>query len=207
MIANAEVVSLTDETFEHQTQASTGATTGSWLLLFSVPNCASCDTLKPILEELGTDEELYENGIVLGSVDCSENSGVCLRFSTTKLPVLMYLHKKNLYRYPRDEEFGSFPPTLKDLKSFVLTDYAQRAEAELVPNPPSVYDEFMKPIQLVYENSPMAGYAIFGMAAMMGFTILILIVTLIGSLMGKSKTSNSGSDKKGTTKSKSKKNK
>ena len=70
-IANAEVVTLTDQTFEHQTQASTGATTGSWLVLFTVPNCASCETLKPILEELGNDEELYERGIVLGSVDCS----------------------------------------------------------------------------------------------------------------------------------------
>jgi len=56
----AEVVSLTDQTFEHQTQASTGMTTGSWLVLFSIPDCPSCESLKPVIEDLGKDEEVYE---------------------------------------------------------------------------------------------------------------------------------------------------
>ena len=63
----AEVVSLTDQTFEHQTQASTGMTTGSWLVLFSIPDCPSCESLKPVIEDLGKDEEVYERGIVLGT--------------------------------------------------------------------------------------------------------------------------------------------
>eukprot|EP00536_Pseudo-nitzschia_multiseries_P006704 jgi/Psemu1/296343/fgenesh1_pm.146_\ len=144
-MANAEFVALTDATFEHQTQASTGMTTGSWLVLFGIPNCENCETLKPILQDLGKDEELYENGIIMGSVDCSENSGVCFRFSTTKLPVLMYLHKKRLYRYPRDEEFGSLP-TVEDLKSFVLRDFDQKSEAEAIPEPPSALEAFLKPV-------------------------------------------------------------
>jgi len=193
-IANAEFITLTDQTFEHQTQASTGMTTGSWLVLFGIPNCENCEKLKPILKELGDDEELYENGIIMGSVDCSENSGVCFRFSTTKLPVLMYLHKKRLYRYPRDEEFGTVPP-LEDLKSFVLSDFAQRSEAEVIPEPPSAFEALLKPVIVIYENNPMAGYAIFGMAGMMGFTILVLVATLI---MG-------GSNEKGKSKSKSSK--
>jgi len=116
-------------------------TTGSWLVLFSVPDCPSCESLKPVLEELGTDEEVYESGIVLGSVDCSENQAVCLRFSTTKLPVLLYLHKKQLYKFPRDEEFGT-PPTLESLKSFVLSPSASLAQA--IPDPPSALDTFFE---------------------------------------------------------------
>jgi thiol-disulfide isomerase/thioredoxin len=191
----AEVVTLTDQTFEHQTQASTGMTTGSWLVLFSVPNCQSCEDLKPVLEDLGRDEEVFENGVVLGSVDCTENQDMCLRFSTTKLPVLLYLHKKKLYKYPRDEEFGS-PPTLEDLKSFVMAP-GKTSEGEPIPGPSSAFDSFLKPILLVAENNPLAGYAIMGMAVMMGFTILILVGALI---MGSGST-----DKQGKTKTKSSK--
>jgi len=194
--ANAEVVALTDQTFEHQTQASTGMTTGSWLVLFSVPDCPSCESLKPVLEELGTDEEVYESGIVLGSVDCSQNQAVCLRFSTTKLPVLLYLHKKQLYKFPRDEEFGT-PPTLESLKSFVLSPNASLAQA--IPDPPSALDAFLKPILLVAEKNPLAGYAILGMMALMGFTILVLVVTLVKG------GSSSGSAEKKTKKTKSSK--
>lgn len=198
-IANAEVVNLNDQTFEHQTQASTGATTGSWLVLFGIPNCDACEQLKPLLVELGSDEELYENGVVLGSVDCLESSGVCHRFSISSLPVVIYLHNKRLYRYPRDEEFGSLP-AVDDLKAFALRDFAQKSEAEVIPDPPSPLEAFMKPIMAIYKQNPLAGYAIFGMAGMMAFTTLLLLVVLVkGS--GKS----SDTDKKVKTKNKSSK--
>jgi thiol-disulfide isomerase/thioredoxin len=194
----AEVVTLTDETFEHQTQASTGMTTGSWLVLFSVPDCHSCEAIKPVLENLGSDEEVHERGIVLGSVDCSKNSGVCLRFSTSKLPVLLYLHKKQMYTVPRDEEFGNLP-TLENLKSFVLGPTSQ---AEPIPDPPSALGELVKQLKMMSETNPMAGYAVMGMAVMMGFTILVLVVTLIKAGISSSSTT---TDKKGKTKTKSSK--
>jgi len=192
----AEIVSLTDQTFEHQTQASTGMTTGSWLVLFSIPDCPSCESLKPVIEDLGKDEEVYERGIVLGSVDCSQNQGVCFRFSATKLPVLLYLHKKQMYTYPRDEEFGSLP-SLEDLKSFVLTP-GDIVKGESIPDPPSALEAILNPILAIHEKNPMAGYAILGMAVMMGLTILVLLVTLVKG--------SGNTDKKAKTK-KSKKNK
>lgn len=207
--ASQEVVKLTDDTFEHQTQASTGSTTGSWLILFHVPNCKSCDGLKPTLDGLGNDEELYENGIVLGSVDCSTNPNVCLRFSTTKLPVLMYLHKKRLYRYQLKKEHDEFDnllilPDMMKLKSFVMKGY-DAFEGEEIPDPPSALDVLMKQITKAYEGSPLAGYAIFGMAGMIMLTILMLVVTLVfpsgsgggdGGAKTKKKTKKSSSKKK-----------
>lgn len=46
-------IELTDTNFEHDTQASTGGTTGDWLVLFCEPNRFShCSELIPMWEEL-----------------------------------------------------------------------------------------------------------------------------------------------------------
>ena len=44
------VQELTDSTFEHLTQAATGATTGDWLVMFFTPSCALCTRLTAALE-------------------------------------------------------------------------------------------------------------------------------------------------------------
>ena len=41
---------LTDSTFEHQTQAATGATTGDWLVMFFTSSCQLCNRLTAALE-------------------------------------------------------------------------------------------------------------------------------------------------------------
>ncbi|XP_071479347.1 dnaJ homolog subfamily C member 10-like [Diadema antillarum] len=45
-------VTLTDETFEHLTQAATGATTGPWLVLFCDVSIQDCSTLLPMWEHI-----------------------------------------------------------------------------------------------------------------------------------------------------------
>ena len=44
------VQELTDSTFEHLTQAATGATTGDWLVMFFTEECSLCRRLTAALE-------------------------------------------------------------------------------------------------------------------------------------------------------------
>ena len=46
------VQELTDSTFEHQTQAATGATTGDWLVMFFTTTCRLCNMLTATMENL-----------------------------------------------------------------------------------------------------------------------------------------------------------
>lgn len=62
------VLMLNDDTFEHTTQASTGQTTGNWLILFSEPSHASHKELVKIwgsLSDYATTERL---GVLLAQV-------------------------------------------------------------------------------------------------------------------------------------------
>ncbi len=46
------VKELNDNTFEHQTQAATGATTGDWFVLFVKDECPECELLRARWEAL-----------------------------------------------------------------------------------------------------------------------------------------------------------
>lgn len=206
----AEVVELTDSTFEHQTQASTGATTGSWLILFTLQSCNSCQTLKPILQELSQEEELYEHGIVLGSVDCLEHVAVCQRFAVTNFPAMIYLHKKQLYQVPKSaliknsNEGEEFPKSIHEqLKGFVLGDFVHLATPQPIPDPPSVLDSLWEPFHVVYQKgqeSPLLGVAILTLASMLFLTVLILVYFLVRGSTTSSSSPSSGSKESTKTK-------
>lgn len=55
----SDVIILTNENFEHLTQASTGATTGDWLVEFYAPWCGHCKKLAPVYETIATGEYIY----------------------------------------------------------------------------------------------------------------------------------------------------
>lgn len=46
---------LTDDSFEHLTQASTGATTGDWLVMFYSTDCVDCQRLQARWEAVGAE--------------------------------------------------------------------------------------------------------------------------------------------------------
>eukprot|EP00529_Nitzschia_sp_RCC80_P027166 CAMPEP_0113462960 /NCGR_PEP_ID=MMETSP0014_2-20120614/12386_1 /TAXON_ID=2857 /ORGANISM="Nitzschia sp." /LENGTH=287 /DNA_ID=CAMNT_0000354889 /DNA_START=181 /DNA_END=1044 /DNA_ORIENTATION=- /assembly_acc=CAM_ASM_000159 len=119
-VAAAAIIELTDETFEHQTQASTGMTTGSWFVFFfensQQKECGPpCRQISSTLAKLTTDNapeeagedptsstsssSLADQGIIFASVDCEASPVTCTRFNILP-PALLYFHKKAMYPYP-----------------------------------------------------------------------------------------------------------
>lgn len=74
------VKELTDATFEHLTQAATGATTGDWLVFFYSQKCVECQRLNALWEGVGASLKLRMNtarvNVEQGGVDTGKRFGV-----------------------------------------------------------------------------------------------------------------------------------
>ncbi|EED90729.1 predicted protein, partial [Thalassiosira pseudonana CCMP1335] len=135
------VVDLTDATFEHQTQASTGQTTGRWFVKWYAPWCGHCKTLAPIWEEL--DQKLQESnpqdGIIIAKVDATKNSEVSARFNIQSYPTLKFFAGRKMYNYKGARNIDA-------LYEFVTEGY-KTAPTDTIPAPPSAFDAKMKEIR------------------------------------------------------------
>ncbi|KAL3779610.1 hypothetical protein ACHAWO_004661 [Cyclotella atomus] len=146
LFTSGAVIDLTDETFEHQTQASTGQTTGKWLVKFYAPWCGHCKTLAPIYEEL--DQRLLEsetaNGILLAKVDVTKNSAIAKRFNINSYPTLKYFADRKCYPYKGKRDLDS-------MYEFVTEGY-KSAITEEIPGVPSVFEEKMKQFRFKFQQ-------------------------------------------------------
>mmetsp|Transcript_26592 Transcript_26592/g.57154 ORF Transcript_26592/g.57154 Transcript_26592/m.57154 type:complete len:233 (-) Transcript_26592:235-933(-) len=142
----AAVIDLTDATFEHQTQSSTGQTTGKWLVKFYAPWCGHCKTLAPIWKEL--DQRLQEDdandGIVIAKVDCTKESQVANRFKVQSYPTLKYFADRKMYNYKGDRNIDA-------LYAFVTEGYKSALPDAAIPPPPSLLDVKMKEFRQKFE--------------------------------------------------------
>lgn len=75
-VVAAEVVNLTDVTFEHDTQISTGATTGDWFVAFCMDACPW--TALEALDEVLTSRD--DNSVNVATVDAEEHLALAERF-------------------------------------------------------------------------------------------------------------------------------
>lgn len=86
IVENVEpaVKELTDVTFEHLTQASTGATTGDWLIHFYNQQCVDCQRLNALWEGVAAELKHRMNvariNIELGGTETGK------RFNVQKVP-------------------------------------------------------------------------------------------------------------------------
>lgn len=62
LAASSKVRELNDTNFEHDTQASTGSTTGDFFVLFYAPWCGHCKKIKPEIETLA--EEIRSKDMI-----------------------------------------------------------------------------------------------------------------------------------------------
>jgi hypothetical protein len=102
------IVELNDNNFEHLTQASTGQTTGSWLLYFYSENDKSKMTGKmPAASIL---QEEYHTTVAVLNVLTKEKkkkaSNTFRRFEMKRIPAFVYLHKGKIYDVPKTVGYG-----------------------------------------------------------------------------------------------------
>lgn len=132
------VVPLDDKTFEFETQASTGQTTGSWLIWFH----RRADNT-PIVGTPPDEEWWAEQHTIVGAVDVSRSELTKMRFQVRKSPALIYIHKGKVYRYPKEDDY---PFSWDTITRFVAEDYAN-VEAEDVPEPRTLGQEMWAFVQ------------------------------------------------------------
>jgi len=106
------IMKLSDDNFEMETQASTGATTGSWLVTFGEEDCMRCKIMR---EELaGIDEELRQSYIIPAYADRSDSGMLWRRFNIDQVPTTLLFARGKMWAYRGPEgslEITSFYET------------------------------------------------------------------------------------------------
>lgn len=142
------VKELTDDTFEHLTQAATGSTTGDWLLLFYNRECIDCQRLGAVWEAVGA---ALRNRVNVARVD-KDLRGVktAKRFNVQKAPEFIFIRQGNYYRY----DIRKY-----DVKSFVsfAQEFYRNSRAEKIKTPASPFDDLVSSIVAYLKNFQMNG--------------------------------------------------
>jgi len=133
-IKDKHSIVLNDDNFEHETQASTGATTGDWFVYFYQPGCNACDLFSPqwgfLAKKVHKDPDLHVN---VARVNIDENPELARRFRIDRLPTLLYFSGGLVYNVTAERDEGVLLDLLKE-------DKIKTFEAKTIGSPPSVFD-------------------------------------------------------------------
>ena len=135
-----EVIELTDASFEHDTQASTGQTTGIWAVLLSTPSSGQRHQ-----EAMQLWTKLAENedkGEIFATVNLDENKAVAARFihHLPSVPSLLLLRGRGMYVYSIPEDDAE-----DHIIGIITGGYQQLSKLTVPPEVhPSQIDEVLK---------------------------------------------------------------
>lgn len=130
------VKALDDDSFEHLTQAATGATTGNWLVVFHTDKCVKQDFATGVLEGLSSKVKGTTN---VAKVDVNRSPGLAERFSIKECPTILFFRLGKMYRYNLKKL------EIKSLKNFVDGLY-KNMKAHPVPVPQTPFDKMVEKI-------------------------------------------------------------
>jgi len=168
------VVELSDHSFEHDTQAASGATTGDWFVKFYAPWCGHCKKLAPVWDDLA--RELHKR-VNVAKVDVTQNGALGRRFAIKGYPTLILFHKGKMF------EYSSGNRTLESLVEFASGGFQKVIGAD-VPAPPTLFStvkavalESFDQVKHVAKGAPGATAILISAGALGGI--------LVGFLFGK----------------------
>ncbi|GAB0097719.1 Thioredoxin domain-containing protein [Sergentomyia squamirostris] len=158
------VKELSDETFEHLTQASSGATTGDWFIMFYSSNCVECQRLNAVWESVGATLKTRLNvaRVNKGTTGVS----TARRFNVKLVPEFIFIRQGKYYKYEIKKN------DVKSLMSFAVEWY-KNATPHNVPVPQSPFDNLVDLGVRIIQNSVK-----FGEQALKDYPYVVLFITL-----------------------------
>jgi len=126
---------LTDTSFEHLTQAASGATTGDWLVHFFKDECEECVLLQARLETLACKNKDRMNFARVNKGTTGAVTG--RRFEVGAVPSLVLFRLGSLYRYTLEKY------DIDSMNSFVNGWY-KNVPSERVPLPKTPFDDVVQ---------------------------------------------------------------
>ena len=119
---------LSDASFEHLTQASTGATTGDWFVLFvKRESCDACEAIEAAIETVACNLKGRMN---VARIDRETTGAVTgRRFGVSSVPSAIFFRLGKMYRF---DSIGKFD--VKSITAFIQGFY-KNVKAESIPLP------------------------------------------------------------------------
>ena len=149
---------LTEETFEHDTQAATGATTGDWFVMFSDDSCDHCQRAQPAWEQLALARDVHHTSIAVVKCSSSDSSWVCKRFEVRSYPTFFLLRRGKMYSYDGKRDKDS-------LLKFLLTSTSDlSASAQAPPAEWGILDKVVASVDDVRKADPLIFYITAGLS-------------------------------------------
>lgn len=182
---------LNDNTFEHLTQASTGATTGDWLVMFYTDSCVDCQRLQARWEAVGAKLKTRMNVARVNKGTTGAVTG--RRFGIQEVPSFVLFRSGRMYRYQIPKY---------DVSSFAAfaTDWYKNAKAESIPVPKSPFDDFTQMIADYLRENPWI--FLVGIGSFVIGLIISLLQKRKSSAASKTKSESKQSSKESSKKSK-----
>lgn len=139
------VKELDDSSFEHLTQASSGATTGDWLVQFYDNTCVDCNRLTATWETVGAKLKTRMN--VARVNRGTKGIDTAKRFKVQQVPEFILLRQGKFYRYNLKKY---------DVETFVgfATSWYNRVAAEKVIAPSTPFENIVELVVLKLKAMP-----------------------------------------------------
>ena len=166
---------LNEDNFEHLTQASSGATTGDWLVAFGA-DTASWKSDVAIRTALDTVAAEYKHQLSVAFVDIAANPKLADRLKVAK-PSSVGSEAPMTLRYFRLEKMYYYELNKRDfasLRTFVTGGY-RHVKSEKVPTEPTPFDLLVENVVMKLKQ--------FGYPSFVGTFILILAFTAAMSIL------------------------
>lgn len=188
-IAKSNVIVLTSNNFEHDTQASSGSTTGDWLIKYYAPWCGHCNKMAPMYDELAKE---LDGSVNVAKIDVTANRDLGRRFNISGFPTLKFLRLGRTYDYQG-------PRTLEALKEFVTGGYS-KANVVSYPTPAakSSFEDFFGEFFSIYTrayNDFRRGKYFSQSVIMVCFPLLMLLIVLSSCCLSVDTDDNGGKAK------------